>query len=170
MRSCRTVRTAVRCKKGNSKQNSVAAAATVVASGHPKLSGAIAGLVYYCLLLFSAVYTVDEQEQALCCVSARPPHVESACIFIFPPIERKFQRNVTQVVPIRQQGQMLTETEKHCRSGGRGGLVEAIQNRHFQPGEFLYSEWEIRKTSLSMRLKTRLRHVGGFHVDAPGAD
>ena len=99
-------------KKGNSNNSGGSSRNSGGGAGIPKAVWAIAGLVIIAFWLFSAVYTVDEQEQAIVLRFGEYHRtVESGLHLYFPPIERKFQRNVTQVRSYRQQGQMLTEDE-----------------------------------------------------------
>lgn len=124
-------------------------------AGIPKAVWAIAGLVVLAFWLFSAVYTVDEQEQAIVLRFGEYHRtVESGLHLYFPPIEQKFQRNVTQVRSYRQQGQMLTEDEN---------IVEvpvAIQYRISNLENFVLKV-EDPETSLRHATESALRHVVG---------
>ncbi len=62
--------------------------------------------------LYSAVYVVDEQEQAVVLRFGKYYEtVGPGLNFYFPPIDRKFQENVTRERAYSKQGQMLTEDE-----------------------------------------------------------
>jgi len=61
---------------------------------------------------FKAVYMVNEQEQAVILRFGEYHRTVGPGLHLyFPPVESKFQRNVTQVRSYRQKGQMLTF---HC--------------------------------------------------------
>jgi modulator of FtsH protease HflK len=123
--------------------------------GFPKAVLGIVALVIVAIWLFSAVYTVDEQEQAIVLRFGEYHRtVESGLHLYFPPIEKKFQRNVTQVRSYRQQGQMLTQDEN---------IVEvpvAIQYRISNLENFIL-EVEDPETSLRHATESALRHVVG---------
>ncbi|PCC97676.1 FtsH protease activity modulator HflK [Halopseudomonas pelagia] len=124
-------------------------------AGIPKAVWMIGGLVIIAFWLFSAVYTVDEQEQAIVLRFGEYHRtVEPGLHLYFPPIEKKFQRNVTQVRSYRQQGQMLTEDEN---------IVEvpvAIQYRISNLENFVLKV-EDPETSLRHATESALRHVVG---------
>jgi membrane protease subunit HflK len=62
--------------------------------------------------LYSAIYVVDEQEQAVVLRFGKYYEtVGSGLNIYFPPIDRKFQENVTRERTYTKQGQMLTEDE-----------------------------------------------------------
>jgi modulator of FtsH protease HflK len=62
--------------------------------------------------LFSAIYVVDEQEQAVVLRFGKYYETVGPGLNIyFPPIDRKFQENVTRERAYSKQGQMLTEDE-----------------------------------------------------------
>jgi len=62
--------------------------------------------------LFNAVYIVDEQEQAVVLRFGKYHETVGPGLNIyFPPIDRKFQENVTRERSYTKQGQMLTEDE-----------------------------------------------------------
>lgn len=142
-------------KKGNSNNSGGSNRNSGGGAGIPKAVWAIAGLVIIAFWLFSAVYTVDEQEQAIVLRFGEYHRtVESGLHLYFPPIERKFQRNVTQVRSYRQQGQMLTEDEN---------IVEvpvAIQYRISNLENFVLRV-EDPETSLRHATESALRHVVG---------
>jgi len=123
--------------------------------GIPKGLWAIAGLVVLGVWLFNAVYMVDEQEQAVILRFGEYDRtVGSGLHLYFPPVERKFQRNVTQVRSYRQQGQMLTEDEN---------IVEvpvAIQYRISNLENFVLMV-EDPETSLRHATESAVRHVVG---------
>ncbi|MFT6463544.1 FtsH protease activity modulator HflK [Halopseudomonas sp.] len=124
-------------------------------AGIPKAVWMIGGLIIVAFWLFSAVYTVDEQEQAIVLRFGEYHRtVEPGLHLYFPPIEKKFQRNVTQVRSYRQQGQMLTEDEN---------IVEvpvAIQYRISNLENFVLKV-EDPETSLRHATESALRHVVG---------
>jgi len=123
--------------------------------GIPKGLWAIAGLVVLGVWLFNAVYMVDEQEQAVILRFGEYDRtVGSGLHLYFPPVERKFQRNVTQVRSYRQQGQMLTEDEN---------IVEvpvAIQYRISNLENFVLMV-EDPEISLRHATESAVRHVVG---------
>ncbi|QJD58975.1 FtsH protease activity modulator HflK [Pseudomonas sp. gcc21] len=124
-------------------------------AGVPKGMWIVAGLIVLAVWLFNAVYMVDEQEQAIV-LRFGDYHrtVESGLHLYFPPFERKFQRNVTQVRSYRQQGQMLTEDEN---------IVEvplAVQYRISNLENFVLMN-EDPETSLRHATESALRHVVG---------
>ncbi|AQZ94861.1 FtsH protease activity modulator HflK [Halopseudomonas phragmitis] len=123
--------------------------------GIPKGLWAIAGLILFVFWLFNAVYMVDEQEQAVILRFGEYNRtVESGLHLYFPPVERKFQRNVTQVRSYRQAGQMLTEDEN---------IVEvplAVQYRISNLENFVLKV-EDPETSLRHATESALRHVVG---------
>ncbi|MDW3712686.1 MULTISPECIES: FtsH protease activity modulator HflK [unclassified Pseudomonas] len=62
--------------------------------------------------LYSAVYVVDEQEQAVVLRFGKYYETVGPGLNIyFPPIDRKYQENVTRERAYSKQGQMLTEDE-----------------------------------------------------------
>ncbi len=62
--------------------------------------------------LYSAIYVVDEQEQAVVLRFGKYYETVGPGLNIyFPPIDRKFQANVTRERAYSKQGQMLTEDE-----------------------------------------------------------
>ncbi|MDP2245889.1 FtsH protease activity modulator HflK [Pseudomonas sp.] len=62
--------------------------------------------------LYSAIYVVDEQEQAVVLRLGKYYETVGPGLNIyFPPIDRKFQANVTRERAYSKQGQMLTEDE-----------------------------------------------------------
>ncbi len=76
------------------------------------------GLVWISLVvllavwLFNAIYIVDEQEQAVVLRFGKYHEtVGPGLNLYFPPIDRKFQENVTRERSYSKQGQMLTEDE-----------------------------------------------------------
>ena len=123
--------------------------------GIPKGLWIIGGLIIFVFWLFNAIYKVDEQEQAVVLRFGEYNRtVESGLHMYFPPIEKKFQRNVTQVRSYRQQGQMLTEDEN---------IVEvplAVQYRISNLEDFVLKV-EDPETSLRHATESALRHVVG---------
>ncbi|WP_193072547.1 FtsH protease activity modulator HflK [Pseudomonas sp. FME51] len=123
--------------------------------GIPKGLWVIGVLILFVFWLFSAVYKVDEQEQAVVLRFGEYNRtVESGLHIYFPPIEKKFQRNVTQVRSYRQEGQMLTEDEN---------IVEvplAVQYRISNLENFVLKV-EDPEVSLRHATESALRHVVG---------
>ncbi len=123
--------------------------------GIPKGLWVIGGLLLFVFWLFNAIYMVDEQEQAVILRFGEYNRtVESGLHIYFPPIEKKFQRNVTAVRSYRQQGQMLTEDEN---------IVEvplAVQYRISNLEDFVLKV-EDPETSLRHATESALRHVVG---------
>ena len=69
-------------------------------------------VVLLAVWLFNAVYIVDEQEQAVVLRFGKYHETVGPGLNIyFPPIDRKFQANVTRERAYTKQGQMLTEDE-----------------------------------------------------------
>ncbi len=124
-------------------------------AGIPKSLWLLAGVVVLAVWLFNAVFMVDEQEQAIVLRFGEYHRtLESGLHLYFPPIERRFQRNVTQVRSYRQQGQMLTEDEN---------IVEvplAVQYRISNLENFILRV-EDPETSLRHATESALRHVVG---------
>ncbi|HDZ57019.1 MAG TPA: FtsH protease activity modulator HflK [Pseudomonas xinjiangensis] len=123
--------------------------------GIPKAFWVLAGVVIFAVWLFNAVYMVDEQEQAIVLRFGEYHRTVGPGLHLyFPPVEKKFQRNVTQVRSYRQQGQMLTQDEN---------IVEvpvAIQYRISDLENFIL-ENEDPETSLRHATESALRHVVG---------
>src|SRR5690606_27917164 len=123
--------------------------------GIPKGLWVIGGLIIFVFWLFNAIYKVDEQEQAVVLRFGEYNRtVESGLHIYFPPIEKKFQRNVTQVRSYRQEGQMLTEDEN---------IVEvplAVQYRISNLENFVLKV-EDPEISLRHATESALRHVVG---------
>lgn len=123
--------------------------------GIPKGVWVIGAVLLFVFWLFNAVYMVDEQEQAVVLRFGEYNRtVESGLHVYFPPIEKKYQRNVTQVRSYRQQGQMLTEDEN---------IVEvplAVQYRISNLESFVLKV-EDPETSLRHATESALRHVVG---------
>ena len=72
----------------------------------------IALVVLAAVWLYSAVYVVDEQEQAVVLRFGKYYETVGPGLNIyFPPIDRKYQENVTRERAYTKQGQMLTEDE-----------------------------------------------------------
>jgi modulator of FtsH protease HflK len=140
-------------KKGNSGQGNGSGGAG--GPGIPKGLWALAGVIVLAVWLFYAVFMVDEQEQALVLRFGEYHRtLESGLHIYFPPFERRFQRNVTQVRSYRQQGQMLTEDEN---------IVEvplAVQYRISNLQNFILRV-EDPETSLRHATESALRHVVG---------
>lgn len=72
----------------------------------------LGGLLLVGFWLTQAVYSVDEQEQAVILRLGKYHETVGAGLHIyFPPIDRKYQTNVTRERAYSKQGQMLTEDE-----------------------------------------------------------
>ena len=68
--------------------------------------------VLFAVWLFNSVYVVDEQEQAVILRLGKYHETVGPGLNIyFPPIDQKFQANVTRERSYSKQGQMLTEDE-----------------------------------------------------------
>ena len=123
--------------------------------GIPKGLWVLAALIILVVWLFNAIYMVDEQEQAVVLRFGEYHRTEEPGLHLyFPPFERKYQRNVTQVRSYRQQGQMLTEDEN---------IVEvplAVQYRISNLEDFVLRV-EDPETSLRHATESALRHVVG---------
>ncbi|NLC01360.1 membrane protease subunit HflK [Halopseudomonas formosensis] len=123
--------------------------------GIPRGAWVIGGVLLFVFWLFNAIYMVDEQEQAVILRFGEYNRtVESGLHIYFPPIEKKFQRNVTAIRSYRQQGQMLTEDEN---------IVEvplAVQYRISNLENFVLKV-EDPETSLRHATESALRHVVG---------
>ncbi|MBM7061232.1 FtsH protease activity modulator HflK [Pseudomonas sp. UL073] len=73
---------------------------------------AIGLAVLAAIWLYSAIYVVDEQEQAVVLrFGEYHKTVGPGLNFYFPPIDKKYQENVTRERAYSKQGQMLTEDE-----------------------------------------------------------
>ncbi|MBF0676518.1 MULTISPECIES: FtsH protease activity modulator HflK [unclassified Pseudomonas] len=73
---------------------------------------AIVVAVLAAMWLYSAIYVVDEQEQAVVLRFGKYYEtVGPGLNMYFPPMDRKFQENVTRERAYSKQGQMLTEDE-----------------------------------------------------------
>lgn len=73
---------------------------------------AIVVAVLAVMWLYSAIYVVDEQEQAVVLRFGEYYETVGPGLNIyFPPVDRKFQENVTRERAYSKQGQMLTEDE-----------------------------------------------------------
>lgn len=86
--------------------------------GSGKSSGGFGGLIGIALVvlaavwLYSAVYVVDEQEQAVVLRFGKYYETVGPGLNIyFPPIDKKYMENVTRERAYTKQGQMLTEDE-----------------------------------------------------------
>lgn len=124
-------------------------------SGIPGWFWGLALVVVLGFWAFKAVYMVNEQEQAVILRFGEYHRTVGPGLHLyFPPVEQKFQRNVTQVRSYRQQGQMLTEDEN---------IVEvpvAIQYRISNLENFVLKV-EDPETSLRHATESAVRHVVG---------
>ncbi len=107
------------------------------------------------LWLYSAVYVVDEQEQAVILRFGKYYEtVGPGLNLYFPPIDRKFQDNVTRERAYTKQGQMLTEDEN---------IIEVpltVQYRVSNLQEFVLNV-DQPEISLQHATDSALRHVVG---------
>ena len=105
--------------------------------------------------LYSAVYVVDEQEQAVVLRFGKYYEtVGPGLNFYFPPIDRKFQENVTRERAYSKQGQMLTEDEN---------IVEVpltVQYKISNLQDFVLNV-DQPEVSLQHATESALRHVVG---------
>ncbi|RAI68505.1 FtsH protease activity modulator HflK [Pseudomonas fluorescens] len=129
--------------------------------GGPGKSGGFGGLVGIGLVvlaavwLYSAVYVVDEQEQAVVLRFGKYYETVGPGLNIyFPPIDRKYMENVTRERAYTKQGQMLTEDEN---------IVEVpltVQYRISNLQDFVLSV-DQPEISLQHATDSALRHVVG---------
>lgn len=107
------------------------------------------------LWLYSAVYVVDEQEQAVILRFGKYYETVGPGLNIYlPPIDRKFQENVTRERAYSKQGQMLTEDEN---------IIEVpltVQYRVSNLQEFVLNV-DQPEVSLQHATDSALRHVVG---------
>lgn len=107
------------------------------------------------LWLYNAVYVVDEQEQAVILRFGKYYETVGPGLNIYlPPIDRKFQENVTRERAYSKQGQMLTEDEN---------IIEVpltVQYRVSNLQEFVLNV-DQPEISLQHATDSALRHVVG---------
>lgn len=107
------------------------------------------------LWLYSAVYVVDEQEQAVILRFGKYYETVGPGLNLYlPPIDRKFQENVTRERAYSKQGQMLTEDEN---------IIEVpltVQYRVSNLQEFVLNV-DQPEISLQHATDSALRHVVG---------
>ncbi|UXJ53265.1 FtsH protease activity modulator HflK [Pseudomonas citronellolis] len=107
------------------------------------------------LWLYNAIYVVDEQEQAVILRMGKYyDTVGPGLNFYFPPIDRKFQENVTRERAYSKQGQMLTEDEN---------IVEVpltVQYKVSNLKDFVLNV-DQPEVSLQHATESALRHVAG---------
>ncbi len=107
------------------------------------------------LWLYSAVYVVDEQEQAVILRFGKYHETVGPGLNLYlPPIDRKFQENVTRERAYSKQGQMLTEDEN---------IIEVpltVQYRVSNLQEFVLNV-DQPEISLQHATDSALRHVVG---------
>jgi membrane protease subunit HflK len=105
--------------------------------------------------LYSAVYVVDEQEQAVVLRFGKYYETVGPGLNIyFPPIDRKYQENVTRERAYSKQGQMLTEDEN---------IVEVpltVQYKISNLQDFVLNV-DQPEVSLQHATESALRHVVG---------
>lgn len=107
------------------------------------------------LWLYSAIYVVDEQEQAVILRFGEYHETVGPGLNIyFPPIDKKFQENVTRERAYSKQGQMLTEDEN---------IVEVpltVQYKVSNLKDFVLNV-DQPEVSLQQATESALRHVAG---------
>ncbi|WP_440467475.1 FtsH protease activity modulator HflK [Pseudomonas sp. YH-1] len=107
------------------------------------------------LWLYSAIYVVDEQEQAVILRFGQYHDTVGPGLNIyFPPIDKKFQENVTRERAYSKQGQMLTEDEN---------IVEVpltVQYKVSNLKDFVLNV-DQPEVSLQHATESALRHVAG---------
>ncbi|MCY1394098.1 Modulator of FtsH protease HflK [compost metagenome] len=107
------------------------------------------------LWLYNAIYVVDEQEQAVILRFGKfHETVGPGLNFYFPPIDKKFQENVTRERAYTKQGQMLTEDEN---------IVEVpltVQYKISNLQDFVLNV-DQPEVSLQHSTESALRHVAG---------
>lgn len=129
--------------------------------GGPGKSGGFGGLlgiglvVLAAVWLYSAVYVVDEQEQAVVLRFGKYYETVGPGLNIyFPPIDKKYMENVTRERAYTKQGQMLTEDEN---------IVEVpltVQYKISNLQDFVLSV-DQPEISLQHATDSALRHVVG---------
>ncbi len=129
--------------------------------GGPGKSGGFGGLlgiglvVLAAVWLYSAVYVVDEQEQAVVLRLGKYYETVGPGLNIyFPPIDKKYMENVTRERAYTKQGQMLTEDEN---------IVEVpltVQYKISNLQDFVLSV-DQPEISLQHATDSALRHVVG---------
>ncbi|MFI8480533.1 FtsH protease activity modulator HflK [Pseudomonas sp. NPDC078700] len=112
-------------------------------------------LVIVAFWLYSAIYVVDEQEQAVVLRFGKYYETVGPGLNIyFPPIDRKFQENVTRERAYSKQGQMLTEDEN---------IIEVpltVQYKISNLQDFVLNV-DSPETSLQQATDSAVRHVVG---------
>ncbi|MFV3371470.1 FtsH protease activity modulator HflK [Pseudomonas sp. NY15435] len=107
------------------------------------------------LWLYNAIYVVDEQEQAVILRFGQYHETVGPGLNIyFPPIDKKFQENVTRERAYSKQGQMLTEDEN---------IVEVpltVQYKVSNLKDFVLNV-DQPEVSLQHATESALRHVAG---------
>lgn len=107
------------------------------------------------LWLYNAIYVVDEQEQAVILRLGKYHETVGPGLSIyFPPIDKKFQENVTRERAYSKQGQMLTEDEN---------IVEVpltVQYKISNLKDFVLNV-DQPEVSLQHATESALRHVAG---------
>ncbi|SHM28356.1 FtsH protease activity modulator HflK [Phytopseudomonas punonensis] len=105
--------------------------------------------------LYNAIYVVDEQEQAVVLRFGKYHETVGPGLNIyFPPIDRKFQENVTRERAYSKQGQMLTEDEN---------IIEVpltVQYKISSLKDYVLNV-DMPETSLQHATDSAVRHVVG---------
>ncbi|WP_252274931.1 FtsH protease activity modulator HflK [Pseudomonas subflava] len=115
----------------------------------------IGAVLLVAIWLWNAVYIVDAQEQAVILSLGKYDRtVEQGLNIYFPPIEKKFQENVTRERSFSKEGQMLTEDEN---------IVEVpltVQYKISNLKDFVLNV-DAPEVSLQHATESALRHVAG---------
>ncbi|MBW5411966.1 FtsH protease activity modulator HflK [Pseudomonas sp. MAG002Y] len=130
-------------------------------SGGNRQAGSGAGLILiglallFGLWLYNAIYVVDEQEQAVVLRFGKYYETVGPGLNIyFPPMDRKFQENVTRERAYSKQGQMLTQDEN---------IVEVPLTVQYKITDLESFVLNVDQPELSLQHATdsALRHVAG---------
>ncbi|WP_043308426.1 FtsH protease activity modulator HflK [Pseudomonas sp. ML96] len=109
----------------------------------------------FAVWLWNAIYIVDAQEQAVILQLGKYDRtVEQGLNIYFPPLEKKFQENVTRERSFSKEGQMLTEDEN---------IVEVpltVQYKISNLKDFVLNV-DAPEVSLQHATESALRHVAG---------
>jgi membrane protease subunit HflK len=130
-------------------------------SNNGRQGGSSAGLILiglallFGLWLYNAVYVVDEQEQAVVLRFGKYYETVGPGLNIyFPPMDRKFQENVTRERAYSKQGQMLTQDEN---------IVEVPLTVQYKITDLESFVLNVDQPEISLQHATdsALRHVAG---------
>ncbi|GGL98682.1 protease modulator HflK [Pseudomonas asuensis] len=129
--------------------------------GNGRQGGSSAGLILiglallFGLWLYNAIYVVDEQEQAVVLRFGKYYETVGPGLNIyFPPMDRKFQENVTRERAYSKQGQMLTQDEN---------IVEVPLTVQYKITDLESFVLNVDQPEISLQHATdsALRHVAG---------